>query len=189
MPAGSATDALRQAALIGADLKDLALPKDKAGRTVVNRVEVTNYLGPYTVTPIGTSQRRRRIAGRSLSGVPIVSLIRIPLAASRCDRQRGNPVVRLRNVSTTLIHPGSEFKLCFCTSIERLSAGQVYRLLALGLADRRLNRRRAWTRMALRNETQWKPAQETWREGRRRPSFPKTMPGRGKARAVSLTSM
>jgi hypothetical protein len=56
---------------------------------------VTNYLGPYTVTPIGTSQRRRRIAGRSLSGVPIVSLIRIPLAASRCDRQRGNPVVRL----------------------------------------------------------------------------------------------
>jgi hypothetical protein len=97
--------------------------------------------------------------------------------------------VALRNVSTTLIHPGSEFKLCFRTSIERLSAGQVYRLFALGLADRRLNRRRAWTRMALRNETQWKPAQETWREGRRRPSFPKTMPGRGKARAVSLTSM
>src|SRR4249919_1163784 len=78
-----------------------------------------------------------------------------------------------RNVSTTLIHPGSEFKLYFRTSIERLSAGQVYRLFALGLADRRLNRRRAWTRMALRNETQWKPAQETWREGRRRPSFPK----------------
>ena len=78
-----------------------------------------------------------------------------------------------RNVSTTLIHPGSEFKLYFRTSIERLSAGQVYRLLALGLADRRLNRRRAWTRMALRNETQWKPAQETWREGRRRPSFRK----------------
>ena len=94
-----------------------------------------------------------------------------------------------RNVSTTLIHPGSEFKLYFRTSIERLSAGQVYRLFALGLADRSLNRRRAWIRMALRNETQWKPAQETWRDGRRRPLFPKTMPGRGKARAVSLTSM
>jgi hypothetical protein len=35
MPAGFATDALRQAALIGAELKDLVLPKDKAGRTVV----------------------------------------------------------------------------------------------------------------------------------------------------------
>ena len=104
----------------------------------------------------------------------------------REERKWGKPC---RNVSTTLIHPGSEFKLCFRTSIERLSAGQVYRLFALGLADRRLNWRRAWTRMALRNETQWKPAQETWREGRRRPSFPKTMPGRGKARAVSLTSM
>ena len=36
MPAGFAADALRQAAAIGAELKDLALPKDKAGRTVVN---------------------------------------------------------------------------------------------------------------------------------------------------------
>jgi len=36
MPAGFAADALRTAAALGADLKDLALPKDKAGRTVIN---------------------------------------------------------------------------------------------------------------------------------------------------------
>ena len=33
---GFAADALRTAAALGAELKDLALPKDKAGRTVVN---------------------------------------------------------------------------------------------------------------------------------------------------------
>lgn len=33
-------------------------------------------------------------------------------------------VERLRNVSTTLIHPGSEFRLDSSASIERLSSGQ-----------------------------------------------------------------
>ena len=40
MPAGFAADAQRQATSIGAKLKDLALPKDKAGRTVVSAVSV-----------------------------------------------------------------------------------------------------------------------------------------------------
>jgi hypothetical protein len=52
MPAGFATDALRQAALIGADLKDLALPKDKAGRTVVNAASVLRVLRSHQARPI-----------------------------------------------------------------------------------------------------------------------------------------
>ena len=44
MPAGFAADALRQAASIGAELKDLALPKDKAGPTVVNAASVLRVL-------------------------------------------------------------------------------------------------------------------------------------------------
>jgi hypothetical protein len=39
-----AADALRQAASSGAELKDLALPKNKAGRTVVNAVSVLRAL-------------------------------------------------------------------------------------------------------------------------------------------------
>ena len=49
---GFATDALRQAALIGADLKDLALPKDKAGRTVVNAASVLRVLRSHQARPI-----------------------------------------------------------------------------------------------------------------------------------------
>jgi hypothetical protein len=49
MPAGFAADALRQAALIGAELKDLVLPKDKAGRTVVN---ATSVLRSHQARPI-----------------------------------------------------------------------------------------------------------------------------------------
>jgi hypothetical protein len=45
-----------------------------------------------------------------------------------------------------------------------------------------LNRRRAWARLALRNETQWKPIHQTQGQGRRRLSFTITVPGRGKAR-------
>jgi hypothetical protein len=52
MPAGFAADALRQAALIGADLKDLALPKDKAGRTVVNAASVLRVLRSHQARPI-----------------------------------------------------------------------------------------------------------------------------------------
>ena len=42
--------------------------------------------------------------------------------------------------------------------------------------------------MALRNETQWKPAQETWREGRRRPSFSENDAGtrEGTSRFIDL---
>jgi hypothetical protein len=52
MPAGFAADALRQAALIGAELKDLALPKDKAGRTVVNAASVLRVLRSHQARPI-----------------------------------------------------------------------------------------------------------------------------------------
>jgi hypothetical protein len=43
-PAGFATEALRQASLLGAQLKDLALPKDKAGRTVVSARSVLRVI-------------------------------------------------------------------------------------------------------------------------------------------------
>ena len=53
MPAGFAADALRQAASIGAELKDLALPKDKAGRTVVNAASVLRVLRSHQARPLG----------------------------------------------------------------------------------------------------------------------------------------
>ena len=52
MPAGFAADALRQAASIGAELKDLALPKDKAGRTVVNAASVLRVLRSHQARPV-----------------------------------------------------------------------------------------------------------------------------------------
>jgi hypothetical protein len=52
MPAGFAADALRQAASIGADLKDLALPKDKAGRTLVNAASVLRVLRSHQARPV-----------------------------------------------------------------------------------------------------------------------------------------
>jgi hypothetical protein len=52
VPAGFATDALRQAATLGAELKDLALPKDKAGRTVVNAGAVLRMIRTHNARPV-----------------------------------------------------------------------------------------------------------------------------------------
>ena len=52
VPAGFAADALRLAASIGSELKDLALPKDKAGRTVVNAASVLRVLRSLRARPI-----------------------------------------------------------------------------------------------------------------------------------------
>ena len=53
MPAGFAADALRAAAVLGAELKDLALPKDKAGRTMVNAASVLRVLRSHQSRPLG----------------------------------------------------------------------------------------------------------------------------------------
>jgi hypothetical protein len=53
MPAGFAADALRQAASIGSELRDLALPKDKAGRTMVNAASVLRVLRSHQARPLG----------------------------------------------------------------------------------------------------------------------------------------
>lgn len=52
MPAGFAVDALRQAAAIGAELKDLTLPKDKTGRTAVNAASVLRMLRSHQARPV-----------------------------------------------------------------------------------------------------------------------------------------
>jgi hypothetical protein len=52
MPAGFDADALRLAASIGPELKDLALPKDKSGRTVVNAASVLRVLRSDRARPI-----------------------------------------------------------------------------------------------------------------------------------------
>ncbi|HEY6431678.1 MAG TPA: phospholipase D family protein [Acetobacteraceae bacterium] len=52
VPAGFATDALRNAAAIGAELKELALPKDKAGRTVVNAATVLRVIRAHATRPL-----------------------------------------------------------------------------------------------------------------------------------------
>ena len=52
MPTGFAADALRQAASIGAELKDLALPKDKTGRTVVSAASVLRVLRSHQAKPV-----------------------------------------------------------------------------------------------------------------------------------------
>jgi hypothetical protein len=51
-PVGFAAQALRQAAALGAELKDLALPKDKAGRTVVSAGAVLRVIRSHRSRPI-----------------------------------------------------------------------------------------------------------------------------------------
>src|SRR5215470_17981965 len=51
-PAGFAAEALRQASALGAQLKDLALPKDKAGRTVVNAGTVLRVIHAHRARPV-----------------------------------------------------------------------------------------------------------------------------------------
>ncbi|MEO9190126.1 MAG: phospholipase D family protein [Acetobacteraceae bacterium] len=50
--AGFATDALRAAAALGVELKDLALPKDKAGRTLINAASVLRVIRGHRGRPL-----------------------------------------------------------------------------------------------------------------------------------------
>ncbi len=58
-PAGFATDALRQAAALGAELKDLVLPKDKAGRIVVNAASVLRVIRSHQSRPLADATEDR----------------------------------------------------------------------------------------------------------------------------------
>jgi hypothetical protein len=51
-PSGFAADALRAASTLGAELKDLALPKDKTGRTVVNAATALRVLRSWRARPL-----------------------------------------------------------------------------------------------------------------------------------------
>ena len=51
-PDGFAAEALRAAASLGAELKGLALPKDKAGRTVVNAASVLRVIRSFQARPL-----------------------------------------------------------------------------------------------------------------------------------------
>jgi hypothetical protein len=51
-PVGFAAEALRQASVLGAQLKDLALPKDKTGRTVVSAGSVLHVIRSHRARPV-----------------------------------------------------------------------------------------------------------------------------------------
>jgi hypothetical protein len=59
MPQGFTTDQMRTAAALGAELKDLALPKDRAGRTVVNAASVLRVLRAFRARPVGDATEDR----------------------------------------------------------------------------------------------------------------------------------
>jgi hypothetical protein len=59
MPAGFAADALRGASVLGAELKDLNLPKDKAGRTVVNAASVLRVIRSHQSRPVAEPAEER----------------------------------------------------------------------------------------------------------------------------------
>ncbi len=59
MPAGFAADALRAAAALGAELKDLTLPKDRAGRTVVNAASMLRVIRSHQARPLGEAAEDR----------------------------------------------------------------------------------------------------------------------------------
>jgi len=52
VPAGFAAEALRAAAAFGAELKELALPKDKAGRTVLNAASMLRVIRGHQARPL-----------------------------------------------------------------------------------------------------------------------------------------
>ena len=52
VPAGFAAEALRAAAALGAELKELALPKDKAGRTVLNAASMLRVIRGHQARPL-----------------------------------------------------------------------------------------------------------------------------------------
>jgi hypothetical protein len=59
VPAGFASDALRTAAALGAELKDLTLPKDRAGRTVVNAAAVLRVIRGFRARPLAEATEDR----------------------------------------------------------------------------------------------------------------------------------
>ena len=59
VPAGFAVDALRTAAALGAELKDLALPRDRAGRTVVNAAAVLRVIRSFRARPLAEATEDR----------------------------------------------------------------------------------------------------------------------------------
>jgi hypothetical protein len=59
MPRGFTSDQMRTAAALGAELKDLALPKDRAGRTVVNAASVLRVLRAFRARPVGDAAEDR----------------------------------------------------------------------------------------------------------------------------------
>ena len=59
MPQGFTSDQMRTAAALGAELKDLALPKDRAGRTVVNAASVLRVLRAFRARPVGDATEDR----------------------------------------------------------------------------------------------------------------------------------
>ena len=59
MPQGFTSDQMRTAAALGAELKDLALPKDRAGRTIVNAASVLRVLRAFRARPVGDATEDR----------------------------------------------------------------------------------------------------------------------------------
>jgi hypothetical protein len=59
MPQGFTSDQMRTAAALGAELKDLALPKDRAGRTIVNAASVLRVLRAFRARPVGDATENR----------------------------------------------------------------------------------------------------------------------------------
>jgi hypothetical protein len=93
-PAGFAAEALRRAAALGAELKDLALPKDRAGRTVLNAASVLRVIRTHQARPLVEAGEDRIPRGEidfatglvSLDGRPWLSTNEtIPAAAVAAD--------------------------------------------------------------------------------------------------------
>lgn len=59
VPSGFAGDALRTAAALGAELRELALPKDKTGRTATNAASVLRVLRAHQARPVGSGAEER----------------------------------------------------------------------------------------------------------------------------------
>ena len=59
VPSGFAADALRTASALGAELKDLALPKDRTGRTVVSAATVLKVIRSFRARPVGEATEDR----------------------------------------------------------------------------------------------------------------------------------
>ncbi len=59
VPPGFAVDALRSAAALGAELKDLALPKDRNGRTVINAAAALRVIRSFRARPVGEATEDR----------------------------------------------------------------------------------------------------------------------------------